>query len=146
MKKLTTQITKDNKTITIFAMVDDKTAEILENLDEETRHNYIVGEHEIYLNERKETRRHQSINVSLENGHDFEDDEISIEDNFIEKEKYLKLHKAISCLSKEQQWLVNEVYFKGRSQVEIAKELGLTKMAVSLRLQTILKNLKKFCI
>lgn len=146
MKKLTTQITKDNKTITIFAMVDDKTAEILENLDEETRHNYIVGEHEIYLNERKETRRHQSINVSLENGHDFEDDEISLEENFIEKEKYLKLHKAISCLSKEQQWLVNEVYFKGRSQVEIAKELGLTKMAVSLRLQTILKNLKKFCI
>ena len=146
MKKLTTQITKDNKIITIFAMVDDKTAEILENLDEETRHNYIVGEHEIYLNERKETRRHQSINVSLENGHDFEDDEISLEENFIEKEKYLKLHKAISCLSKEQQWLVNEVYFKGRSQVEIAKELGLTKMAVSLRLQTILKNLKKFCI
>ena len=144
MKKLTTQITKDNKIITIFAMVDDKTAEILENLDEETRHNYIVGEHEIYLNERKETRRHQSINVSLENGHDFEDDELSLEENFIEKEKYLKLHKAISCLSKEQQWLINEVYFKGRSQVEIAKQIGICKSAISHKLERILKKIKKF--
>lgn len=146
MKKLKTQITKGNKTKTIYALVDNKTAGILESSNEKIRHEYIVGEHQIYLNELKETRRHQSLDFSLESGHEFEDENSSLEDNLIEKEQYQELYKAISSLSQDQQWLVKEVYFKGRSQVEIAKELGLSKMAVSLRLQTILKKLKKFYI
>lgn len=144
MKKLTTQITKNNKTKTIFIMVDNQTAEYVESLDEKLRHEYIVSEHEIYLNDLKETRRHQSLNLSLDNGCEFEDEDSSIEDKYIQNETYKDLYKAISTLRKEQQWLINEVYFKGRSQVEIAKELGLSKMAISLRLQTILKKLKKF--
>ena len=140
MKKLTTQITKNNKTKTIFIMVDNQTAEYVESLDEKLRHEYIVSEHEIYLNDLKETRRHQSLNLSLDNGCEFEDEDSSIEDKYIQNETYKDLHKAISTLRKEQQWLINEVYFKGRSQVEIAKELGLSKMAISLRLQTILKK------
>ena len=144
MKKLTTQITKNNKTKTIFIMVDNQTAKYVESLDEKLRHEYIVSEHEIYLNDLKETRRHQSLNLSLDNGCEFEDEDSSIEDKYIQNEGYKDLHKAISTLTQEQQWLVNEVYFKSRSQVEIAKELGLSKMAISLRLQTILKKLKKF--
>lgn len=146
MKKLTTQITKNNKQHTIFTMVDNQTANFVESLDEKTRHEYIVSEHEIYLNELKETRRHQSLDLSLEQGHEFVDEDSSPEEKFIENETYSELHKAISTLTEDQQWLINEVYFKGRSQVEIAKELGLSKMAISLRLQTILKKLKNFYI
>ena len=80
MKKLTTQITKGNQTKIIYAIVDDKTAKLLEKADEKVRHEYIVGEHEIYLNELKETRRHQSLDISLENGHEFEDEDFSLED------------------------------------------------------------------
>lgn len=146
MKRLTTQITKNNETKTIYAMVDDKTAKLLEKADAQVRHEYIVAEHEQYLSELKETRRHQSLDLSLENGHEFEDEESDLEEKLIKDEMYEELHKAISTLSKEQQWLIYEVYFKGRPQVEIAKELGVSKMAVTLRLQTILKNLKKFYI
>lgn len=143
MKKLTTQITKNNKEHTIFIMVDNKMADFLNGVDEKTRHDYIVSEHQIYLNELKETRRHQSLDISLGNGHEFEAEELSPEEKCIEDEKYSNLHKAISSLSKEQQWLVKEVYFKGRSQVEIAKELGISKSSLNDRLSRALKKIKK---
>lgn len=146
MKKLTTQITKNNKDHTIFIMVDNKMADFLNGVDEKTRHDYIVSEHHIYLNELKETRRHQSLDVSLENGHEFEDEELSPEEKCIEDEKYSNLHKAIYSLSEEQQWLVKEVYFKGRSNTEIAKNLGVTEGSIRHRLDKIYKKIKKFCI
>ena len=143
MKKLTTQITKNNKIKTIFAMVDSKTAKILEGLDENIRHEYIVAEYQTYLNERKETRRHQSLNLSLDNGCEFEDEDSSPEEKLIQNETYEELHKAISTLTKEQQWLINEVYFKGRSQIEIAKELGVSKVAICRRFERIFEKIKK---
>lgn len=145
MKKLTTQITKNNKTQTIFVMVNDKTADFINSLDEKTRHDYIVGEHNIYLNELKETRRHQSLDLSLDNGFELEDEDSSPEDKVIQDETYSNLYKAISTLSKDQQWLIKEVYFKGRSQVEIAKELGIDKSAIRHRIERILEKIKKFC-
>lgn len=146
MKKLTTQITKNNKTQTIFAMVNDKTADFINSLDEKTRHDYIVGEHNIYLNELKETRRHQSLDLSLDNGFELEDEDSSPEDKVIQDETYSNLYKAISTLSKDQQWLIKEVYFKGRSQVEIAKELGVSHVAILNRFKKIYEKIKKFCI
>lgn len=146
MKKLTTQITKNNKEHTIFIMVDNKTAEFLNGVDDKTRRDYIISEHQIYLNELKETRRHQSLDISLENGHEFEDEEPSPEEKCIKTEKYVNLHKALSSLSEEQQWLVKEVYFKCRSQVEIAKELGVSKVAITRRFERIFEKIKKFFI
>lgn len=146
MKKLTTQITKNNKTQTIFVMVNDKTADFINSLDEKTRHDYIVGEHNIYLNELKETRRHQSLDLSLDNGFELEDEDSSPEDKVIQDETYSNLYKAISTLSKDQQWLIKEVYFKGRSQVEIAKELGVDPTAIRNRFKKIYEKIKKFCI
>lgn len=146
MKKLTTQITKNNKTKMIFVIVDNKTAEILENSDEKVRHEYIVGEHQLYLNELKETRRHQSMDDILESGHEFESDEPSMEDDLIQNEEYTKLHEAISSLSKEQQWLVNEVFYKGKTIVDIAKTQGVSHVAILHRLEKIYEKIKKFCI
>ena len=146
MKKLTTQITKNNETKTIYAMVDDKTTKLLEKADAQVMHEYIVAEHEQYLSELKETRRHQSLDLSLENGHEFEDEESDLEEKLIKDEMYEELHKAISTLSKEQQWLIYEIYFKGRSQAEIAQELGIDHTAIRNRLRKIYKKIKKFCI
>ncbi|MBQ7977685.1 MAG: sigma-70 family RNA polymerase sigma factor [Clostridia bacterium] len=143
MKKLSTTVTKNNITKTIYAIVDDRTAKFLEGLDEQTRHDYIVSEHEIYLSELKETRRHQSLELSLENGHEFISEEPTPDEKCIEEETCKTLHNAISTLSEEQQWLVNEFYFKGRSNMDIAKELGVDKSAISHRLERILKKLKK---
>ena len=55
-----------------------------------------------------------------------------------------KLKQAIATLTQDQQWLIKEVYFKGRPQVEIAKELGILKSSLNDRLSRALKKLKKF--
>lgn len=145
MKKLTTQIIKNNKEHTIFIMVDNKTANVVEGLDEKTRHEFIISEHKIYLNELKETRRHQSLDVSFDNGHDFEDLESNPEEKFIKNEKYEDLYKALSTLTQDQQWLIKEIYFKGRTNTSIAKELGVGESAIRGRLEKIYKKIKKNC-
>ncbi len=61
MKKISTEITDKNgveKIITVF--VDDETAAVLEECDEDFRRFYILEEHKDYNRTRAETRRHIS--------------------------------------------------------------------------------------
>ena len=146
MKKFTTQIIKNNVTKTIFAMVDDKTAKLLEGLDEQTRHEYIVSEHEMYLSELKETRRHQSLELSLDNGHDFVCEDPTPDEKIEKQEEIALLGQAITTLTEEQRWLINEVYYKKRTLVNIANELGVSHVAIINRLKKIHNKIKKFLI
>lgn len=145
MNKVTTQITKkDGTTSTVYAMVDEATAAILATCDEKVRHEYILSMHNEYLNELKETRRQQSLDVSMENGMDFAAEE---PDDESEKEALLNALKvAMQELTPEQQWLVSEVYVKGRTLVDIAKEFGVSHVAIIHRLKKIREKLKKVLI
>ena len=142
MKKVTTQSTKKDGTIhTVYAMVDEATAAILATCDEKVRHEYILSMHNEYLNELKETRRHQSLDVFMENGIDFAAEE---PDDESEKETLLKALKvAMQELTPEQQWLVKEVYVKKRAQREIARQLGLNHTSIRDQLRVIYKKIKK---
>lgn len=145
MKKVTTQITKkDGTTHTVYAMVDDATAALLETCTEKVRHEYILSMHNEYLNELKETRRHQSLDVSMENGMDFAAEDP--EDELEEEGQLNALEIAMQKLTPEQQWLVNEVYVKRRSLVDIAKEFGVSHVAIIHRLKRIHEKLKKVLI
>ena len=84
------------------------------------------------------------MNRALDAGHDFEDRLFDMDDALDEKILLTRLQEALKTLTSEQQWLVNEFYFKGRSNRDIAKELGVDKSAVSHRLERILKKLKNF--
>ena len=130
-----TKIIKNNTSKIISVVVEDQVAKILESVDEKIRHEYIVTEYESSLLERKETRRHQSLDLSLDNGHEFENEEASIEDIYIDKDRYKNLYKAMAILSEEQKWLVKEVYFNGRSQVDLANELKVDKSAIRHRIE-----------
>ena len=144
MKKVTTQITKkDGTTHTVYAMVDDATAALLETCTEKVRHEYILSMHNEYLNELKETRRHQSLDVSMENGMDFAAEDPEDE---LEEAQLNALKIAMQKLTPEQQWLVNEVYVKRRSLVDIAKEFGVSHVAIIHRLKRIHEKLKKVLI
>lgn len=143
MKKVTTIITKDYEATTIYAWVDDKTALMLEQVDEQTRREYIVSEHEFYLKNRKEMRRHVSFEECLEKGITFSLELVSFEDKQIETELQGDLKKAISVLSEKERLIVTEVYFQGRTRRDVAKELGVTEVAVGSRLKRILEKIKK---
>lgn len=123
--------------------VHDGTAYVSVEVTEEIAVAYLEMQHLERLNERKETRRHQSLDKSMEHGFDFAD----LSENIFEKielsERNRQLYQAISYLSPEQQRLLYEVYFEYIPQTEIARREGVTKCAINKRLVRILARLKK---
>ncbi len=95
------------------------------------------------LTERKETRRHQSLDKSMEHGFDVADPSENTFEKIEQSERNRQLYQAISHLSPEQQKLLFEVYFEYIPQVEIARREGVSKFAINKRLSRILAKLKK---
>ncbi len=98
MKKLTTTtITTDNgakKEISVW--LNEETAEKLEKCDVNILHEYIIEEYNSRLIERKETRRHQSLDKSLEHGFDLADGNLDVEDIAFRNIQVEQIHKAIN--------------------------------------------------
>ena len=75
MKKLSTTILHKGKEKAISVWLDDETARLLEECgDERLKHEYIVEEYKARLIERRETRRHQSLEKSMDSGFDMADE------------------------------------------------------------------------
>lgn len=72
----------------------------------------------------------------------FAEETRSVEEQILKKIEYEQLHKFISELSKEEQWLIQELYFEERTEREVAAELGLSQKAVNKRKQKILEKLR----
>ncbi len=142
MKKYTIIIRKKDIDKEIAVWVDDEISVLLEQVDSKTRNTYLALEHQTYLNNLRETRRHSSMEVYLANGMQFQADEMTAEERVIKAETHLALCYALSTLKKKHLWLLEEIYIKGRQQQEIAAELGISKQAFSGRMSIIYRNLK----
>ena len=94
-------------------------------------------------NERRETRRHLSLEALTEEGFQVEDPKADIEDQLYKKLENDILFTAIQSLKPNQRWLIEQVFFHNRSQQDIAEELGVCKQAVNNQILRILKKLKK---
>ena len=112
--------------------VTDEVYEAIQQLDKQE-----------HLDERRETRRCQSLEVSMDNGWDIVDPYADIKTIIDKKERYKKLYAALNTLPKEQQQLIYLVFFKGVSQQDIAQIENVSKAAISARITRILKKLKK---
>lgn len=145
MKKLKTKIMHNGEEKEIAVLLDDETARILEECgDEKLKHRYIVEEYKAQLIERRETRRHQSLERSMASGFDIIDESTDIEEETLRKIDAEKLRQALQMLEPQQKWLLEQIFVKGKSKVEIARELGVWKTAISNRLQKIYRRIKKF--
>lgn len=145
MKKLYTQITKKNgEGKNVYVCVDNETAKVLEQVDEETRRIYLQEEYLTFMSNVKYKRSNQSLEKSLENGFDVVDENQDVEENAIKNADIEKVRRAISQLEPQQQWLVKQVYFNQRTNVSIASELGVTEGAIRDRLKRIFEKIKKF--
>ena len=113
------------------------------NVDDEFYNEYEKLEIESKRIERKETRRHISMNVFEEQGIEFEDENSSIESNLLDKERKEVVHSAIKKLVPKQQELVYQVFYLNKSLSEIAKEKGVSKSAITQQMQVICKRLKE---
>ncbi len=139
-----TVVTKKGKK-KISVWLDEGTIKALsQDKDKTLAKRYIILEHKDNLINRKETRRHQSLDKSMDNGFDIADERVNIYEEVEIKTSYEKLHIAISKLLPQQQWLINEIFFKGRTQISIAEELGIGESAIRSRLKKIYEKLKNF--
>ncbi len=145
MKKFEVEILKKDNTLkSVDVWVDDETARVLETLDEDMRRQYLLMEHQMNLSDLRETRRHQSLNVSMDAGWDVADETIIIDEGLMTKATKRELYEAIASLEPSQRWLVGQVYYKKRKQTEIAEKFGVEKMAICNRMRRIKNRLKKF--
>ena len=145
MKKMFTQVVKHNGELKdVFVLVDDETAKVLEQVDEATRKAYLQGEYEMYIADVNYKRRTQSLERSFENGFDIVDERQDVEEIVAREMKNERVRKAIEQLEPQQQWIVEQIYFDGRSHISVAKELGVTEGAIRDRLRRIYKKIKKF--
>ena len=95
-----------------------------------------------YNNNQTETRRHASLNA-------FNQDDTLIpsgEDipaDFEARERFAALNASIEELKPEQRDLIRAVYFRGVPISDYAKREGVSQPAISQRLATAIKKLKK---
>lgn len=119
-----------NETISID--VPDDWGEILIDLDRQE-----------YNNEHKETRRHYSLEGKVYEGKDYAVEDPGLEALFAGPTDEERLRTAIQKLDLDQQAMIRAIYFEGVSVNDYAAQMGVTQSAISHRLQTVRKKLKK---
>ena len=100
-------------------------------------------EKKIYKSERRETRRHNSIDSMEEAGFQFEGVDDDIEIKVEQAETTDEVKNAIKTLIPNQQDLIEKIFYKDMKIVDIAAYEGVTEAAVRNRLNKIYKKLKK---
>ena len=111
--------------------VDDALGEMLLDFDRQQ-----------YNNDHKETRRHVSLDGMGYEGELFasaDDTEGAAE----RREDMVRLFSAMKALSPAQRELVEKVYFEGRKIADIAREEGVSHVAIVRRLNRIFEKLRK---
>ncbi len=92
---------------------------------------------------RKETRRHQSLETLVESGFQIADPKGDIEERALQNDDVEQLRKALKVLTEDQKWLIEQVFYYGRKQSEVAAELGIDPTAIRNRLRKIYDKIKK---
>ncbi|MGY5212336.1 RNA polymerase sigma factor [Limosilactobacillus mucosae] len=95
-----------------------------------------------YNDNHRETRRHVSLEAYDPYGALVKDDADPLQE-VINKEEMDQLHQSVSQLTPAQRKLLMKKFWDGMKQIDIAKEEGVSKMAITKRLQTIKRRLKK---
>ena len=119
-------------TETMEVEVSEKDANIIVEMD---RQEYNINH--------RETRRHCSLDAfNLDNALFPSDDDVETE--VATKDEYRRLYAAIAQLPPRQQYLIRQVYFERRKYMDIAREEGVDRTAISHATDRALKKLKKF--
>lgn len=145
MKKLRAIVTKkDGTTKEVYVVVDNQTAEMLAQLnDEKMVNDYLAEEYKMFMAERNYHRNVQSLDKSMDGGFELEDKKQDVMSNLIDDLEKEELKKAIKTLTEEQQWLIVQYFYERRTQTDIANEIGIDQTSIRDRLRIIYKHLKK---
>ena len=96
-------------------------------------------------NDRRETRRHISVQWAQKKGIEIPDRRVDVEADAIKRKEISRLHTAMKMLTPEQRKLVRKVFFKGETLISVAVEYSISYQAIQDRLRKVYRKLRKFC-
>lgn len=97
-----------------------------------------------YNNNRKETRRHNLLSsYSYENEVFMTEDE-NLNALFNDTGLVKRLHSAMQHLTDKQRAVIKAIYFDGIAATDYAKQIGVSKSAVSHQLESAKKKIRKY--
>ena len=126
----------------IYRFADGTREEV--EVTEEFAAEYAEMEHKDALIERKETRRHQSLDKSLEHGFDIPDPQASISEEIERRELSEEIRKALHKLTEKQRTVVLLRISDGMSFRAIGEKLGLGTYTVRDYFYNAVKKLQKY--
>ena len=145
MKELSTEIILRNGDVkTITVELETELADWLVLQPPAVYRDFLIFEYRSKCVERKETRRVQSLNASLDHGFDIVDEDSDLFMALLRQLTLEEVRKAIKKLKPKQQWVAEQVLLLDRKQVEVARELGITKQAMMQQISIIKRDLKNF--
>lgn len=122
----------------------DRTNYIDIEVTEEFAAQYAEMEHREYLVNRKETRRHQSLDKSMEHGFDVADPKVNVSEEVERRELSEQIHTALHKLTNKQRTVISLYFFDELNFREIGERLHIGTSAVFDHYQAAIKKLKKF--
>ena len=88
--------------------------------------------------------REDSLERLMDKEVQFQEASITVEEVILQRLEVQRLHRALSLLSEDERYLIEQIYFEEKTEREMAKELGVYHNAVHKKKQLILKKLKNF--
>lgn len=146
MKKVTATITTENGEVkAVKVKLDEKIAVALEQSGNPALiEAYVADEYNTRNNERKETRRHISLESLVENGQDFAEEEKTPLDFMLRREQRAIIKQALQTITKRQRFIVLHHVLENQSFREIGDLLGIHKETVREQFAAAVKKLQKF--
>ncbi|MCL2177327.1 MAG: sigma-70 family RNA polymerase sigma factor [Firmicutes bacterium] len=133
---------KENQNVIVYEFADGTTSEVA--VSGEIYSVYEQLQTQEKSNNRKETRRHISLDYLKEKGVSFADNESDPYYAVERKELQTRMRKALSKLEPEHRLLLQKVFYESISISELAKEKGVSYQGLSQKLERIYNKLKKF--
>ena len=78
--------------------------------------------------------------VSIE---DFPDYSCDVEDSVISSVERRDIHKVINQLDAEERMIIYSIYFENKTQVQLAKIMGVSRQVLAYKLKTILHKMRR---
>lgn len=144
MNKFEIIVTKKQGEKKVCVYVDSETAAILKECSEEIRLAYLKELYKEQLLERRETRRHVSLEKITANGHDFELRDKSPTEKIIEAEETAHIKELLDKLTDNQREAFVLHAFEDWTLEKIGKKMGVSFQCVHQFYEAAIKKLKKF--
>lgn len=125
----------------VFVLVDEQTAEMVQKLSEEERVTYLT---DLYHEDMRE--RNYQRHIVHADGYFGDDEDLELSDNSVDEESIKNKELVaiiLTMVNSDERQLLEDYYLKRKTQQEIASSLNISQKMVSKRIQNVLEKVKK---